>query len=248
MDLTRLPKDLVVFYERRQSARPGPKPALSLDGVVGAGIAIADAEGLAGVSMAKVAERLGFTTMSLYRYVRSKDDLIMLMADAANSDVVPTPDPQSWRTGIENWARGVFGVYRRHPWMLQLPMSTPPAAPSTLRWMEFGLRNLATLDTPIGFKLQIIQLLHGYARGEAQLSADLSAKVPDDDPALPYGDILRAVTDPVSQPLLTELVASGIFDGSTEYDDDVDFEFGLRTILDGVERQADQLVSPPPPA
>ena len=246
MDINHLPKGLAVLYQHRDPARPGPKPALSLDGVVAAAIAIADAEGLAGVSMAKVAERLGFTTMSLYRYVRSKDDLLVLMAEAANSGVVPVPDPHSWRIGIERWARGVFDVYRRHPWMLQMPMDAPPAGPSQLRWLEAGLRNLSSLDAHIGFKLQIIQLLHGYARGEAQLSADLGAGRPDSGPVLPYGDILRAVTDPVTHPLLSELVASGIFDGNTDYDEDIDFGFGLRTILDGVERQTGATVSPPP--
>ena len=78
---------------------------------------------------------------------------------------------KSWRTGIESWTRGVFGVYRRHPWMLQVPMDSPPAGPSQLMWLEAGLCNLTALDVHIGMKLQIIQLLHGYARGEAQLSA-----------------------------------------------------------------------------
>jgi AcrR family transcriptional regulator len=242
MDMTSLPRHLAILYAERDPQRRGPRPALTLDGVVTAAVEIADTEGLPGVSMAKVAERLGFTTMSLYRYVRSKDELLLLMADAANREKAPVAVPESWRAGMTAWAKGLFQVYRRHPWLMQVPMNTPPAGPSQLRWMEAGLQNLATLDVPEGAKLQIIQLLHGYARGEAQLSADLSAPDPDAGTAADYGRILRTVTDPATHPALTRLVASGIFDGPTDYDEDIDFGFGLSTILDGVER----LIGPPP--
>jgi AcrR family transcriptional regulator len=234
MDIGRLPKNLVVLYEPRDAHRRGPRPALTLDAVVRAAIGIADAEGLAGVSMSKVAERLGYTTMSLYRYVKSKDELLVLMADAANREHPPPVDADSWRAGLAAWTGGIFGTYRRHPWLLQVPMSAPPAGPSQLLWMEAGLQNLTRVDIPIGHKLQIIQLLHGYARGEAQMSTDLSSLDPDADTTANYGDILRTVTNPASHPALCELVGSGIFDGPTDYDEDVDFGFGLTTILTGV--------------
>jgi AcrR family transcriptional regulator len=241
MDMTALPKHLAVLYAGRDPQRRGPRPTLTLDGVIAAAVEIADTEGLPGVSMAKVAERLGFTTMSLYRYVRSKDDLLLLMADAANRDKAPVAVPGSWRAGLAAWAKGLFQVYRQHPWLLQMPMSAPPAGPSQLLWLEAGLQNLAALDVPEGLKLQIIQLLHGYARGEAQLSADLSAPAREAGDVT-YGRILRAVTDPATHPALTRLMSSGLFDGPTDYDEDIDFGFGLSTILDGVER----LVGPPP--
>ena len=246
MDISHLPPHLVVLYERRDHHRRGPKPALSQDGVIAAAVAIADAEGLAGVSMAKVAERLGFTTMSLYRYVKSKDDLLLLMADRVNEKQAPTPTPESWRSGLEAWARGVFGIYRTHSWLLQVPMSSPPAGPSQLLWLESALQNLVALPVHEGFKLQIIQLLHGYARGEAQLSSDLSGatRAADSDPD--YGTILRTVVDPVTHPALSRLVANGIFDGPTGYDEDVDFGFGLRTILDGVEQLVESAANPSP--
>ena len=64
-------------------ARGGPKPALSLERIVAAAVELADAGGLAALSMSRLAEKLGFTTMSLYRYVASKDDLLVLVLDAA---------------------------------------------------------------------------------------------------------------------------------------------------------------------
>ena len=245
MDINWMPKNLVLLYEPKDSHRRGPRPALSVDAVVQVGIEIADAEGLAGVSMAKVAERLGFTTMSLYRYVKSKDDLLVLMADAANSTEPPPSEGLPWREAIAAWATGIFHTYRQHPWLFQVALSGPPAGPSQLVWMEAGLRSLARAEVHIGLKLQIIQLLHGYARGEAQLSSDLGHLDPAADTSARYGDILRTVVDPETQPTLHELVNSGIFDGPTLYDEEVDFGFGLTTILDGVEEQIRKL-SPHP--
>ena len=247
MDITHLPKNLVVLYEPRDGHRRGPRPALTVDGVVRAAIEIADAEGLTAVSMSRVAERLGFTTMSLYRYVRSKDDLLLLMSDRANAEAPPAPTPESWRDGLETWTRALFTRYRHHPWLLRIPMSGPPAGPSQLVWMEAGLRNLADTGLHEGRKLQVVQLVHGYARSEAQLSTELATAGPaDTDTRMHYGDILRTVTDPDTHPALTRVVASGIFDAPTGYDEDEDFGFGLATILDGVARLIEGAVSPPP--
>ena len=246
MDLNRLPKNLVVLYDVRHDNRRGPRPALTVDAVVQAGIDIADAEGLGGVSMSRVAQRLGFTTMSLYRYVRSKEDLLLLMADRANGREPPTATPESWRSGLEEWARGIFRTYRRHPWLLQVAMSGPPAGPSQLVWMEAGVQNLTHVDLHEGQKLQIISLLHGYARGEAQLSVDLARQGVESDTRAHYGEILRTVTDPGTHPALTRMVADGLFDLPAEYDEDADFGFGVTTILDGVAQLVAGRVSPPP--
>jgi AcrR family transcriptional regulator len=236
MDLSRLPRNLVVLYEPQRSPRRGPRPAMTLDTVVAAAVEIADADGLGAVSMSRVAERLGFTTMSLYRYVKSKDELLLFMVDSANGQRPPEPTPQSWRAGLDRWARAVFGLYRRHPWLLRVPMNAPPAGPGQLRWLEAALANLTEVDLHEGQKLQITQLLHGYARGEAQLSTDLSTVDSDPDNSAGYGEILRTVTSPETHPALHRLAVSGVLDESIAYDDEADFGFGLHTVLDGVER------------
>jgi AcrR family transcriptional regulator len=240
MDISHLPPSLQVLWTSKQHHRRGPRPALTLDAVVGAAIDIADADGLGAVSMSRVAERLGFTPMSLYRYVKSKDELLLLMADAANEAPPSPPATNDWREAIEQWARLVFATFRRHPWLLQVPVNGPPAGPSQLRWMEAGLQNLAGTGLHEGRKLQIIQLLHGYVRGEAQLSNDLAHPDPAESTAGQYGAIIRTVTAPETHPALTRMLSSGLLDGPTEYDEDIDFGFGLGTILDGVALLVDR--------
>jgi AcrR family transcriptional regulator len=78
-----LPADVALMWGLRDVTKRGPKPSLSVEDIVRAAIEIADAEGLAAVSMARVAERLGNSTMALYRHVKSKDELLILMSDAA---------------------------------------------------------------------------------------------------------------------------------------------------------------------
>ncbi len=230
-----LPPALALLWGRGDRPRRGPKPTLSLDTVVHTAIEIADTEGITRLSMARVAERLGFTTMSLYRYVRSKDDLLLLMDDAAHAGPPPAT-PGDWRGGLTTWARGVFDTYRRHPWLLQIPVTTPPAGPAHLAWMEAGLQNLRDVDLDEGYKLAIIQLVHGYVRGEAQLSTDVR-NAGTEFGAATYGQLVRAVTDADTHPALTHLVASGALDEADEYDDTADFAFGLTTILDGVAQR-----------
>src|SRR5580704_15308627 len=82
-DTPPLPPGLDLLWGRRGGGTRGPKPGLSIDAIVETAVAIADAEGLDAVSMARVANELGFTTMSLYRHVTSKDELLQLMWNAS---------------------------------------------------------------------------------------------------------------------------------------------------------------------
>ena len=108
MENNELPADVALMWRLRETPRRGPKPSLTLDDIVAAAIAIADAEGLAAVSMARVAERLGNSTMALYRHVKSKDDLLVIMSDAALERPEPMPEGIDWRTGLTFWADGVM--------------------------------------------------------------------------------------------------------------------------------------------
>src|SRR3954471_20260485 len=100
-----LPASIQAAWGRRARPTRGPRPGLTLDAIVGAGIAVATEEGLGAVSMGRVARRLGAAPMSLYRYVGAKDELLALMVDAALGPPEHERAPgESWRTGLERWA------------------------------------------------------------------------------------------------------------------------------------------------
>src|SRR5690606_40008644 len=96
----------------------GPKRELSHERIVEAAIGIADAEGLAAVTMQRVAQGFGFTTMALYRYVASKDDLHRLMLDAVTAGQEWAVAADDWRIGVGQWVHVVSESYDRHPWAL----------------------------------------------------------------------------------------------------------------------------------
>src|SRR5260370_692354 len=128
-------------------ARPGkgPKPGLSLERIVQAAIRVAARDGLGAVSMSRVAGELGASTMSLYRYVSAKDELVKLMVDAAYGPppAAGTPD-EGWRGPLSRWAWAVRGNFRRHrwagsaSWRAVRPWSRPgchrPRIPNAQRW------------------------------------------------------------------------------------------------------------------
>ena len=93
--------------------------------------------------MARVAKELGFTTMSLYRYVTSKDELLQLMwnasAQGAENLVL---EGDGWRERLRNWAMVQREMLDRHPWITQMPMAAPPLAPNSLTFVERGLETL----------------------------------------------------------------------------------------------------------
>jgi AcrR family transcriptional regulator len=207
--------------------------------VVRAAVELADADGLEGVSMSRVARRLGFTTMSLYRHVRSKDELLMLMLDAAVG-VPDPPDPRAedWRPALERWWRALVAVLQRHPWVLQIPISGPPITPSQLAWLDRGLQALADTALSEPEKAAVILLLNGHAFWEARLSLDLGraagaggGTAGDREPST--SALLRRLVDAERFPALRKALDAGIFADQSR---NADIAFGLERILDGVER------------
>src|SRR6188472_761991 len=113
-----LPRGIALAWGIAADPQRGPKRELSIERIVDAAIEIADADGLAAVSMSSLAAALGYTTMSLYRYVSAKDDLIVLMNDEGLGQP-PDHDPidDDWRAGLRRWAGSLGATYARHPWL-----------------------------------------------------------------------------------------------------------------------------------
>lgn len=231
----RLPPGVDLAWRRRDRPPRGRKPSLSQDAIVEAAVSLADDEGLEGVSMARVAERLGFTTMSLYRYVASKDELLVLVTDAAVGPPPQIEAGEGWRTGLERWSWGLLSAYRSHPWLVRVPTASPPSTPHRLTWLDRCLSALADTRVPEGEKVEVALLLAGYVHNTAMLQVDLAgaASPADDDQWATYGEILAQVVDAKEMPALARAVAAGIFEVE-DYSDE-DFRFGLDRILDGVE-------------
>src|SRR5215218_7518570 len=123
-----IPPALQAAWGMRERPTKGPKPTLSVDRIVAAALEVARAEGFPAVSMTRVAGELSTSAMALYRYVASKDELAVLMMEAATGEPPqPRADGETWRAAVERWAHAMFAMFGAEPWYLQVPIAAPPA-------------------------------------------------------------------------------------------------------------------------
>ena len=233
-----LPRTMRMAWGRLPEGTRGPRRGLTVEKVVEAAIAVADEEGLAALSMSRVAKRLGFTTMSLYRYVDSKDDLLELMMDAVPGSPPDIGPEVGWREGLRQWAMAYLARILEHVWFVDLPIKSAPLGPSSMRWLECALRMLGPTGLPAPQKIDMISSLSLYVFSRARVLRDLRDGTEVDYPAL-----LSQVLDRGEFPAIYEAIEEGAWDGP-ELDSsdpaDPDWEehdlmFGLDRMLDGYE-------------
>lgn len=233
MDQPVIPRTLGLLWGREERGRRGPRPGLTLETIARAAIGIADAHGLRGVSMKRVAEAVGVSTMALYRYVDTKDDLFLLMAEFASGPAPKMPQ-WSWRAGLEGWCRAYRRLLVRHPWLLEVPLSGPPVTPLQLAWMEAALAAMESIGLSPKERTQVLLQLNVYVRGDVALGLEIGAAAErvEADVTVAWALQVLALADPDDYPAVHAMLATGEFD---EDDDALEqFEFGLARALDGI--------------
>ena len=232
-------QSLKLLWEGLPEPKKGPKPTLTLEQIVQAGVELADQEGLDAVSMRKLAQKLGVGAMSLYRYVPSKTELLNLMLDAVSG-----PDPtresafaRGWRAGLEAVGRGGRAQYLAHPWLLQVNWTQPVLGPNSMADMELifdGLREMPLSDQQ---KMQAIVALDSYVTGAVRQEilshrAASESGMTDEDFWQSQAPILEGIFATGRFPVMAAL-SEDTFAGTWEEH----FELGLELLLDGVEKQ-----------
>ena len=171
LDEEALPRAIALAWGVAANPQRGPRRELNIESIVDAAVQIADDQGLGAVSMSSVATALGFTTMSLYRYVTAKDDLIQLMQEVGlGLPPLSIGESGSWRDGLTRWYRESLEVYGAHPWILDIPIVGEPNTPNNLAWLDAGLGVLD--DTPLdpAARTSTVLLITGLSRWEAQIT------------------------------------------------------------------------------
>lgn len=242
----RLPPGLDVLWGRRERPQRGPKPALSVDAIVDAAVGLADAEGLEAVSMARVARQFGFTTMSLYRYLASKEELLQLMwnASARGAERIVL-EGADWRARLRAWAVTQRTMLEQHPWLTQMPMATPPMAPNSLAFVERGLAAMDGTGLTDQDKLRIIGLISSYTLSDARMAHDATRAAARAGPATAgqagsFEALLRLLVDERHYPRLYRLAWSGAGQPDAAQDEHTEFLFGIDRILDGTQALIDR--------
>jgi len=225
--------------------RPEPgdrKPRFSREKIAQAALDIADSAGFEAVSMREVASRLGAGTMTLYHYVRTKDDLVALMDDALLAEVlVPAAElPKGWRAQLSAIALRTRAVYERHPWAL-LAMRGARPGPNGLRHFEQCLAALAETRLDIQAKLELLGVIDDLVCGHALRAGEMAALEGGAETADSYQQFAQRQLATGQFPHMAALFGDtdmreaearmSAFTSSAQR-----FERGLRALLDAAER------------
>lgn len=235
----------MVWFRQEPASR---RPAHTRADIARAAMEIADSEGFEAVSMRRVAQRLGAGTMTLYHYVRNKDELITLMSDAVMAEVVVPEGELSddWRTALTQIATRTRTAFAAHHWIFERLGDGRPG-PNGMRHFEQSLQAVAVLglgrnetfeligqidDYVFGYALREVQELEEHARGWPPEVLDFFER------ELASGDF----------PLISEFFAdhdlNESFDAIIEFLSQPNrFERGLKRLLDGIEAE---VVTKPP--
>ncbi|WP_088342896.1 MULTISPECIES: TetR/AcrR family transcriptional regulator C-terminal domain-containing protein [Rhodomicrobium] len=226
-----------VLWERPEPK--GPLSPLSREIITRGSIALADKEGLAAVSLRKVAASLDATTMRLYGYLSTKEDLLELMVDAVYGEMLAAGalGQRGWREALRTIARQMRQATRQHPWFIELLGGRPHFGPNAIAYLEASYAALAEARV---FKdmdaiMQALGTVNAYVLGALRNEAnELRAQSESGlDPAAWQAALW---------PYLERLIATGRFPmmarivgEATHPPPEIEFERGLDCVLAGIE-------------
>lgn len=221
-------------------ANPTTRAPLTRERVLDAAIAVADAGGIAALTIRSVAAELGVKPMSLYHHVANKEAIIDGVIDVVFTEIDLPPTDTDWRTALRHRSHSARAVLRRHPWATPLMESRTNPGAATLRHHDAVLGTLRRAGFPVELAGHAYSLLDSYVYGFALGEA-----------ALPFTpeNVSDAVTDylalfrPDEYPYLVEYGTERVQRPGYDYGDE--FTFGLELVLDGLERRLATTVSPP---
>lgn len=231
-------RSLNLLWHGLPVARKGPRPSLTLEQIVRAAIALADAEGLEALSMRALARDLGVGTMSLYRYVRDKAELMNLILDHVTVRAeVAGGASRGWRAVLEAIARDSRQMYLDHPWLLQVNWSAPVLGPGSVGDLERTLSAMVELPFSDRERIMVVTLVDAYVTGSVRQEVLF-------DQASAQTDLTHEEFWELQLPFLEAAMESGAYPTMAAMSEDSfsggweeTFELGLGLLLDGLDRE-----------
>lgn len=233
-----------VVAARPAPGTPGRRPAddsAYRARIVRTGVEIADAEGLAALTMRRLGAELGVSAMSLYRHVGNKERLVVLMADAVfGEEALPERPPPHWRERLELSAAVQWRLYGRHPWLAgAMNLNRPLLVPNGIRHIDWALAALEGLGLDDDTRMHAAVTLFGYVRGHAvdlepESEAARASGVSGEDWMRAQEARLAALVDGGAFPAFAAVRAGAALSGESL------FRFGLTALLDGLATRVAQ--------
>lgn len=223
-----------------EAPRRGRPPKVSVDEVVDAAIELADRDGLSALSMRALADHLGVGAMTLYSYVASKDDLVVLMLDQVLGRTELPPLEGDLRARLTLLAEVQLADHRAHPWLLDVVGIRPWLGPNVADRYEWqlsavegvGLDDIEmdqTVTLVIGFATNIARAEHAVRQAERQSGrTDLEFWEANSEE---LGRVMAGRDYPLAGRVGS--AAGELYQAGS--DPRRELEFGLARIIDGIE-------------
>jgi AcrR family transcriptional regulator len=213
---------------RKQAAAREP---LTRERALAAALAVADAEGLAALTMRRLAQELGVEAMSLYHHVSNKEDILDGIIDLVFAEISLPDHDVPWRPAMVARARSVRAVLTRHPWAISIMESRTSPGPATLRHLDalLGMCRRAGFSVPM--TAHAVSLVESYIYGFVMQEVNLPFDATSDMTAMV--EMILGQMDPAEFPYLYELTKEHVLKPGYNYGDE--FEYGLALVLDGLE-------------
>jgi AcrR family transcriptional regulator len=214
------------------SERPQPREPLSRERVLRGAVAVADAGGLASLTIRSLAQALGVKPMSVYHHVANKDEILDGIVDLVFSEIELPSAAGDWRAEMRRRALSARGVLSRHPWAIGLMESRTTPGAATLRHHDATIGTLRGAGFSVEMAAHAYALLDSFVYGFALQEASLPFKGPET-----VADVAEPITQRFSAdeyPHLLEMATDYILRPGYDFGDE--FEFGLGVILDGLTR------------
>jgi AcrR family transcriptional regulator len=228
-----------VIWMRPARGTRGPHPSRDRDAIARTAIAIADRDGLAAVSMRRVAAEIGTTASALYRYFARKDDLLNLMVDGVLEGApAATAD---WRADLRAVGHAMRALFKRHSWLTVALAGQPTLGPNRLRALETTLELLAPTGLALADRLVLIDTLTSYVRGFVASEIASSATISESNLTEAQWSAEQAAYVEAIQRSGTYPLVSSLFEELRRHDggkmQDAGFAAGLDMVLDGITEQ-----------
>ena len=214
---------------------PKRRAPLNRERVLEAAVALADARGVEGLTMRKLAKELGVEAMSLYNHVANKDDLLDGMVDIVFSEIDPPVPGGDWKTELRKRAVSTREALNRHRWAVGLMEGRTNHGPANLRVHDAVLGCLRAAGFSIEATVQAYSVQDAYIYGFALQETDMSSETPEDFAAEAQRQMREYEAVLADYPHLVEVV--GGYVAKSGYDPAGEFLFGLDLILDGLEQR-----------
>lgn len=231
-------RSLELLWGTGERPSRGPKPGLTLDRIVTAAVRVADAEGMPAVSMRRLSTELGTGTMSLYRYVPGKAELLDLMLDRVVGepleDAPGQTDPEAWPDAVREMAAAHLALYRSHPWLLKVNQARTVLGPSAVRGLDASLSALRGMGLSDPETISVIIAVQSFVSGIARMeleSAEAAHRTGQSEE-----DFWRS-----QEPYLSKAMLSGDYPSLAELSEDAfspdfdHFAFGLERLVEGFQ-------------